>query len=381
MKPAKFSVALAILAILSICTILMPMKGLQADRRKFTRNGPLGKDSGKELSFYEAKRGSFSPQDTAFATVNPVSEELIRAPFHLRIEKLFKCQGSMVKGGDVLAVFRSPELSEMIRRWILAERQVKLAKKALKLSLIKKKAHLATSSDTIKAQLKLNREKQEFGLIQKGLKKAMMALGFPMKHEDLKIKKKNTRALFRVYSPINGIVKKRFISKGVSVPENAPLFSIEDASEVILKARVSCRKVRQWTEGKVFLENNQKNPLALLSDRPVFDSSTGLCELSFRAKNQDGRLLPDQITRVMALGPSVPCVYVPIQAVVSRSGKNFCIVKRPTGLEAVMVKVGKRSGRLVAVLTGLLPGDLVVTTGAYEMLYRDINQLMKFEEQ
>ncbi len=379
MKPAKFFLALVILAILSICTILMPMKGLQADRRKFTRKGPLEKDSGKELSFYKAKRGTFRPQDTAFATVNPVSKELIRAPFHLRIEKLFKCQGSIVKAGDVLAVFRSPELSEMIRRWILAERQVKLAQKSLKFTLIKKNAQLATSSDTIKAQLKLNREKEEFGSIQKGLKEAMMALGFPMKLEN--VKKKNTRSLFRVYSPINGIVKKRFISEGVSVPENAPLFSIEDASEVILKAYVSCRKVRQWTEGKVFLENNQKNPLALLSDRPVFDYSTGLCELSFRAKNQDGRLLPDQITRVMALGPSVPCVYVPIQAVVSRSGENFCIVKRPTGLETVMVKVGKRSGRLVAVLTGLLPGDLVVTTGAYEMLYRDINQLMKFEEQ
>ncbi len=378
MKPAKFFLALAILAILSICTIFMSVKGLQADSRRSTVNSPSGKDSGKEFSFYEAKRGSFSPQDTAFATVNPVSEELIRAPFHLRIEKLFKCQGSMVKRGDVLAVFRSPELSEMIRRWILAERQVKLAKKALKLTLIKEKAHLATRSDTIGARLRLNQEKEGFGSIQKRLKEAMMALGFPLKLEGLK--KKNTRALFKVYAPINGIVKKRFISEGASVPKNALLFSIEDASEVILKAYVSCQKVRQWTEGKVFLEDNQKNPLALLSDRPVFDSSTGLCELSFRAKKQDGRLLPDQITRVMALGPSVPCVYVPIQAVVSRSGKNFCIVKRPTGLEAVMVKVGKRSGRIVAVLTGLLPGDLVVTTGAYEMLYRDINQLMKFED-
>jgi len=378
MKSEKFFLSLSILAILLIFPILLSTKGLQAGSRQSTRHGPLGKDIGKIPAFYEAKRGTYRPQDTAFATVDPVSKVLIRTPFRLRIEKLSRDQGCIVKDGDTLAVFQSPELTEMVRRWILADKQVKLAEKALKLALMKEKAHLATVSDTIGARLRLSTEKEEFSSIQKGLKEALMALGFPMKLED--VKKNNIKALFRIYSPINGIVKKRFISEGASVPKNAPLFSIEDASEVVLEAYVSCRKVHYWTEGRVFLENDKKDPLTMLSNRPVFDSETGLCKLFFRLPNRGGKLLPGQITKVMVLGPSIPCVYVPIQAVVSRSGKDFCIVKRPTGLETVRVTVGRKSGGLISILTGLLPGDRVVTTGAYEMLYRDLNRLMKFEE-
>ena len=379
MKPAKFSLTLSILALLSICILLMSTKGLQAESSQSLGNVPLEKDLGKGPAFYEAKRGTYRPQDTAFAAVNPVSEALVRAPFPLRIEKLSREQGCLVKSRDILAVIRSPELSEMVRQWMLAEKQVELAEKALKLAIIKKKAQLATGSDLITARLKLNREKEEFDSIQKGLKEAMMALGFPLKLEG--VKKKNIRALFKVYAPINGIVKKRFISEGASVPKNAPLFSIEDASEAILKAYVGCQKVHQWLKGRVFLEDDKKSFLTLLSKRPVVDARTGLCELFFRVKNQDGMLLPDQITRIRLLGSPVPCVYVPIQAVVSRSGRDFCIVKRPYGLEAVPVETGRASGEMVAVLKGLSPGDPVVTENAYELLYRDINRLMKFEEQ
>ena len=343
----------------------------------------------EQNSLFKAKSGLYQPQSEAFASVRPVSRSLLSSPFVLKIEKIFRDQGSIVKKGEAVAVISSPALSKMIRQWKQAASQVKLAKDALELASLKKKSALATKTDVITAELSLSAEKEALDTVQAGLREALLRLGQILPPGDIDLKSlKASHALnsfkedcFMVSAPMNGVIEKRFVSEGETVSTDTILFSIQDVSRLILDVKVPCRRVGLWLSGKVFVGKDRKSPLSLLSSKAVSDAETGLCRLSYLEENPQGDLLPGVITTVRLLGTPVPCVYVPVRAVVSRKGKDYCMVKRPSGLKAVAVKTGRASGEMIAISEGLLPGDLVVTENAYELLYRDINRLMKFEEQ
>jgi len=84
-------------------------------------------------------------------------------------------------------------------------------------------------------------------------------------------------------------------------------------------------------------------------------------------------------------------LWLPEAAVVSRNGRAWCLVvadqgnskgkanaKTHTAIEPVEVTVGPAEQGRVPVLSGLEPGQSVLVEGAYEWLYRDLKDLIRF---
>jgi hypothetical protein len=67
-------------------------------------------------------------------------------------------------------------------------------------------------------------------------------------------------------------------------------------------------------------------------------------------------------------------------AVVARDGRTWCVLRDGEATRAVAVIAGPAEGGRIPVLDGLGAGQRVVTAGAYELLYRDLNQLFTFED-
>ena len=360
----------------------------QAEKPPASTDSTATKGLGEQLYLFKAKKGMYQPQCEAFASVRAVSRSLLSAPFVLKIEKIFKDQGSLVEKGETVAAISSPALSKLLRQRKQAAGQVKLAEDAVSFASLSRKSALATKTDLIAAKLTLSAEKEELNAAQAGLRQALLRLGQILPPEDIDSNglraspawKHPKNHYFRISSPLSGVIEKRFVSAGDTLSKDAPLFSIQNVNRLILDVNVPCGKVRLWLTGKVFAKKDDKLRLTLLSSQAVLNPETGLCRLSYLAENPQGLLLPGEITKVWLHGAPVPCVYVPVRAVVSRKGKDYCMVKKPSGLYAVAVKTGRASGEMIAISKGLLPGDLVVTENAYELLYRDINRLMKFED-
>ncbi len=392
--PLKIFFTLFLLAPVTVFMVLISVTTGSDRRPDQSERPPASIDSAatqspeEHLYLFKAKNGLYQPQNEAFASVRPVYRSLLSAPFVLKIEKIFKDQGSVVEKGETVAAISSPALSKMIRQRKQAAGQVKLAKEALELFSLKRKSALATKTDLIAAEQRLSAEKEELNAVDAGLTEALLRLGQILPAKDIDSKrpaaspasKHLKNDYFSISSPLSGVIEKRFVSVGDTLSKDATLFSIQDVNRLILEVYVPCRQVRLWLNGKVFVRKDHKSPLTLLSSEAVLNPETGLCRLSYLEENPQGLLLPGGITRLRLLGSSVPCVYVPVRAVVSRRGKDYCMVKRPSGLSAVAVETGRASGGMIAILKGLSPGDLVVTENAYELLYRDINRLMKFED-
>ena len=65
---------------------------------------------------------------------------------------------------------------------------------------------------------------------------------------------------------------------------------------------------------------------------------------------------------------------------VGREGKTYCVRRIKDRFESVEVTAGPEQAGRIPVLTGLQAGDRVVTKGGYLLLYRDLNQLMQFQD-
>ena len=84
--------------------------------------------------------------------------------------------------------------------------------------------------------------------------------------------------------------------------------------------------------------------------------------------------------RVGHLGIPRPVVWVPAAAIAARNGRTWCIVRRGDLLEPVQVQAGAEENGRIPILSGLPAGERVVTEGAYELLYRDLKELIRFED-
>ncbi len=144
MMTLKAFFALCLLATCTISGILISVTtesaiaAAQPERLLSSKGQATRYSLDKGLSLYKAKKGLYQPQREAFASVRPVSRSLLSAPFVLKIEKIFKDQGSVVKKGETMASISSPALSKMINQWEHALDQVKLAQDTLELVSLKR---------------------------------------------------------------------------------------------------------------------------------------------------------------------------------------------------------------------------------------------------
>ncbi|MBK8095450.1 MAG: efflux RND transporter periplasmic adaptor subunit [Verrucomicrobiaceae bacterium] len=184
--------------------------------------------------------------------------------------------------------------------------------------------------------------------------------------------------VIKLEAPISGLVSKVNIAQGQPVSPEAELIEIVDLSTVEAAASVP-----QHLAGKVKLGQNAHIRLTALPDRvfeakvahiaTVADETSGTIEAAFHVGNPERLLRPgmkaefsivvDQRENVMS---------IPRAAVQGDAAQRFVYVKAYDLKNAFMkvpVVLGSQNDRFIEVLKGLLPGDEVVTRGAYSLAF------------
>lgn len=180
-----------------------------------------------------------------------------------------------------------------------------------------------------------------------------------------------------VKAPAAGIVMKRDITPGASVTPGDNMFLISDLSSVWVMAEVpeknlSLLKIGAAVEIKVaaYPDESFTGRIARLGE--TLNAETRTIEVRCLVENRAGKLKPEMYASISLGGVSVgekrPALMVNSAALQDMDGQTVVFVaKDQNQLERRVVKIDRKQGDWVEVLSGLSRGERVVTAGSFQL--------------
>ncbi len=179
---------------------------------------------------------------------------------------------------------------------------------------------------------------------------------------------------FALRAPIAGRVAEVYAALGASFDEGAPLFRIVRTDVVELQAQVPPGEAPlQQISGLAIEVPGRADPIDLkfdhVHDAGVIDPKTRALPVQIEVDNRGGQLLIGHSgTAVIYTGGTQRLTVVPRDAVLMEAGRPYVFVqvsgerfaRRP-------IEIASRDGERVGLRAGVVPGERVVTRGAYDV--------------
>lgn len=180
-----------------------------------------------------------------------------------------------------------------------------------------------------------------------------------------------------VPAAMTGFIKSRLVNEGDYVQVGQPLFTVSQNSRLMLRADVSARyyPVLSTIRSANFRTpyDSQLYRLAdlngrLLSYGKATDNTSFYLPVTFDFDNK-GNVIPGSYVEIYLISSPVENVLsIPVSALTEEEGAYFVYLQLDEeGYKKQEVRLGAGNGSEVRVLSGLQPGDRVVTRGAYQV--------------
>ncbi|MGJ1447001.1 efflux RND transporter periplasmic adaptor subunit [Sphingobacterium spiritivorum] len=179
-----------------------------------------------------------------------------------------------------------------------------------------------------------------------------------------------TNSLITFYSPEAGYVSEVNITEGMYVEEGSPLVKITSLNEVWVEAQLYPNEISGLEEiknFKVFAESNPGEVYkgTLIYSNPVIEDGKRIYLLKIRVNNSGGKLIPGTLVSVVPEKSFTNVLAVPKSAVLLEKMKTVWVLAHDNTFEQRMVETGVQNKQWIEIKSGLKPGDIVVTEGAY----------------
>ena len=178
--------------------------------------------------------------------------------------------------------------------------------------------------------------------------------------------------MFPVRAPASGVVISRSISSGSVSKPGDDLFVISDLSSVWMLAAIpeeNMGRIRAGMAAQVFVRAFEDRPfpgrLTRIGDQ--LDAATRTVQARIVLANPRGELKPEMYaTAELSAGGTGEALYIPQESLQEMNGHSVVFVATaPNRFHAHAVETGARTGGAIAIVSGLNPGDRVVSRGAF----------------
>ncbi|KKB54075.1 efflux RND transporter periplasmic adaptor subunit [Parabacteroides gordonii] len=180
-----------------------------------------------------------------------------------------------------------------------------------------------------------------------------------------------------VVSPMNGYLKNLQVKEGDYVAVGQPLATISQNSRLVLRAEVS-EKYYQYLpavqsanfrtpyDDKVYKLSDLHG--RMLSFGKASDANSFYIPVTFEFDNK-GAVIPGSFVEIYLLtSPMEEVLSVPVSSLIEEQGVYSVFIRLDEeGYQKREVKLGANNGSEVQILSGLKPGENVVTQGAYQI--------------
>lgn len=265
------------------------------------------------------------------------------------IEKVYvDFTGSGVKAGQPLLTIYSPEMLASQQEYLLALRSREIS------------YHSSVREASINTA----------ELIEAARKRLELWDLTPAQIEELQKSNQPIRNI-TIFSPADGTVLERNAFPGQKIAPETQLYSVANLDRVWVMADVyesDMDKIRVGQKATITFPAVNSRSFTGTVDfiQPQVDATTRTLKVRLNAMNPNQQLKPDMFVNVDFYTGSPVRMTVPADAVLDSGLTKTVFVDRGNGyLEPREVQTGERTGQSIQVLSGLRPGERIVTSGTF----------------
>jgi HlyD family secretion protein len=358
-----------------------------------------------------AQKGEISRVVEAEAIIFPIAQSAITPKINAPVKKFLVTRGQKVHKGQLLAELENRDLSAaaMDNRGAFDQAQAAYETNVgatLPEDTQKAELDVQTAQQGLDAQQKLYASREDLfkqgALPRKDLDQAAVALAqarsqynIARKHLDslnaitkqqalksaggqlasAKGKLMGAEALLsysQIRSPIDGFITDRPLYPGEMASTTTPLLTVMDISQVVAKAHVpqaDALLLRKGDKASIALAGLDKKiagTVTLVS--PALDPNSTTVEIWIQAANPTQQLRPGMTAQLSITAQTVhDALVIPASALLNASGNDaqVMVIDSQNLAQGRVVKTGIQNADEVQIVSGLKPGEQVISQGAY----------------
>ncbi len=318
-----------------------------------------------KLEFAAAESAGLTPVTNVTGTVtfDPERVAAVGARISGRVSRILKFPGDPVKAGDVLAEIESADLGQAQSAVLAARAHVEAANANEKRESQLAEAKVSSQRDAELARATAASARADLHAAEQRVR----ALGGNSASREI--------GILSVTSPIPGKIVESHVSRGQSVEPSATLFRVADLGRVWIELAVFERELVHIAAGNEVEISPQTNLGVVLKGKvahvgDTINVETRSGDVRVVVENADGSLRPGQsvLAKIRTKTTPTAVILLPRDAVISIDGKPTVFVAHDeTSVEPRSVTTGARDGNRVEIVTGLAPGERVVTSGVFAL--------------
>lgn len=294
----------------------------------------------------------------ATATAPPTGWSSLTARADGAITRIYKRLGDPVGAGETVALLESREASA-----IMAERASAAARAQAETASLNRERRLF--QERVTARQDLEAAQASSAQAQAELRRtdsAVRAAGVTSDGRHIAVR-----------SLIGGRITKMDAELGAFVSAGTELFEVANPRSVQIEASVpwaDAQRIRPGDRAVIELGGGQTLDAVVRASTPSLDAESRAATVVLSPSGIPAGLTQGQAFRVRITprgGNSDGRIVLPEGAVQSVEGRDVVFVRVRGGFQAKPVTIGQRSGGRVEVLSGLRPGDVVATEGAFTL--------------
>jgi RND family efflux transporter MFP subunit len=287
-----------------------------------------------------------------------------------RVTKVGPALGDRVRRGQTLAEIYSPTLAEAQTRYVSAQAMLEAHDRELQRT--QKLVEIGAAS---RQELeKIHAEHAAQTAAVQSARSQLELLGVSASTLEAMGPGHNVNATITVPAPIKGVVTERGANVGLNVDTATKLFTVVDLSTVWVVADLYEKDFPQVRVGTEAAITTSARPDFTLRGRvsyvdPQVSADTRTAKVRIEVPNAGGELRLGMYADVVVTGPAgASTLGVPrsaVQNVGDRTVVYLANPKEPGKFVEREVRLGPTIGEQVEVISGVQPGDIVVTTGSF----------------
>jgi cobalt-zinc-cadmium efflux system membrane fusion protein len=289
-----------------------------------------------------------------------------------RVNSVLVTLGQAVTRGAVLAEIYSPEVARARASYVAARADVEVGE--AKLRRTERLVALGSASQQELDEVRAEHVRHETELNEGAARLRLFGLD-PARTVEADPQAEAAASVIRVRAPQSGVVIERPATAGMTVEPATSLVTIADLSPVWVIADLYERDLGRVAIGAPAAIASEAYPGLQLSGRVTYLSpdvrpETRTAQVRVELPNPDGKLRFGMYVTVMFGESANAAVAVPISAVQTIGPDSVVFVREGSAESAFKerrVTIGQANNDRVAILTGLAPGERVVTHGSFTL--------------
>lgn len=294
----------------------------------------------------------------ANVTAPPEGRSSLTARADGAVTRIFKRLGDGVRAGETIAIIESREASTIAAERSAAQARAQAARLALNREQRLFSAKITARQDLEAAQANAAQAEAELRRTQA----AAAAAGVTADGRSIAVR-----------SLIGGRITKVDAELGAFVSAGTELFEVANPRSVQIEAAVpaaDAQRIRPGDAAVVELPGGATLAATVRSTTPAVNVESRAATIVITPSGIPAGLVQGQSVRVRITARGAPTnnrIVVAEEAVQQVEGRDVVFVQAEKGFQAIPVTVGSRSGGRAEILSGLQPGLVIVTTGAFVM--------------